>query len=497
MLEKHERRVAVIGGGVAGLVSAKVLKQDEFDITVFEKEPTMGGVWAASRAYPGLRTNNPRETYAFSDFPYPETVDEFPTAGQVREYLKSYVEHFGLGPHLRLSTEVVSVSRRAPDGQGRKSRFRVTVRPTQDPAAAETCDFDFVVVCNGVFSEPDMPQFDGEEHFTGSVLHSSQILEPKALSGKRVIVVGAGKSGLDCATFAGREAASCTPVFRRPHWMLPRYFGRTRVDRMMFTRLSELTLPAYHRVPQIEIVLRRLGAPLLWLYRRMISRLVVRLVGIPDDMVPDRSPHSGAENIGIGEAFYQVLRQGLVQARRTQNVSFAGKDRVQLDSGEQLPADIVICATGWCQNLAFLDAGLRQEIEVNGRFQLYRHILPPQEQHLGFVGYASSANCPLLSELAAHWLSQCFRGELALPSANEMAEEIERVLQWTREVFPKRPEGYFIGAFVAHYADDLLRDMGLRTRRTESLLSEYLMPLWADRYKGLTKERRLARGGER
>jgi dimethylaniline monooxygenase (N-oxide forming) len=80
MTEEHRQRVAVIGGGVAGLVSSKVLRQDGFDVTLFEKEPAVGGVWAASRAYPGLRTNNPRETYAFSDFPYPKGADEFPTA---------------------------------------------------------------------------------------------------------------------------------------------------------------------------------------------------------------------------------------------------------------------------------------------------------------------------------------------------------------------------------------------------------------------------------
>ena len=493
MTKEDRGRVGVIGAGLAGLVSAKVLKQDQFDVTLFEKEPTVGGVWAASRAYPGLRTNNPRETYAFSDFPYAKDADEFPTAGQVREYLESYVEYFGLAPHLRLSTEVVSVSRRASDGQGCEQRFRATVRPTQHPAAAESYDFDFFVVANGVFSDPNIPHLGGEAHFGGSVLHSSQIVDPKALSGKRVIVVGAGKSALDCATFAGREAASCTLVFRTPHWMLPRYFGPIRVDRAMFTRLSELTLPAYHRVTRTEIMLRRLGAPLLWLYRRMMSRLVVRLTGIPDAMVPDKPLHTGLENIGIGESFYKVLRHGQIRAKRAQNISFVGKDTLQLDSGEQLQADVVIFGTGWRQNLGFLDEELRREIDADGQFKLYRRILPLRERYLGFVGYASSANCPLTSELAAQWLSQCFRGELALPSTADMEQETTRVRRWTTEVVPKRPEGYFIGAYVAHYADELLRDMNLRTRRNDRLLSEYLAPLWAERYKRVTEERRLAR----
>jgi len=89
MASSPTQRVCVIGAGIAGLVTAKVLREDGFDIVVLEKEATIGGVWAASRTYPGLRTNNPRESYAFSDHPYPATADAFPTAEQVRAYLKS------------------------------------------------------------------------------------------------------------------------------------------------------------------------------------------------------------------------------------------------------------------------------------------------------------------------------------------------------------------------------------------------------------------------
>src|SRR5512144_3179508 len=103
------RSVCVIGAGIAGLVTSKVLKEDGFDVVVFEKQAELGGVWAASRTYPGLRTNNPRETYAFSDYPYPETADDFPSAEEVRSYLGSYAGNFGLWYLIRFSTEVLSV----------------------------------------------------------------------------------------------------------------------------------------------------------------------------------------------------------------------------------------------------------------------------------------------------------------------------------------------------------------------------------------------------
>jgi len=59
---KGERgdRVGVIGAGIAGLVTAKVLRDDGFDMIVFEKESVIGGVWAESRTYLGLRRRRMR-----------------------------------------------------------------------------------------------------------------------------------------------------------------------------------------------------------------------------------------------------------------------------------------------------------------------------------------------------------------------------------------------------------------------------------------------------
>lgn len=80
MAPPDRKRVCVIGAGVAGLVTAKVLAEDGFDVVVFEKEPEIGGVWTVSRTYPGLRANNSRDTYAFSDHPYPDSAAVWPGA---------------------------------------------------------------------------------------------------------------------------------------------------------------------------------------------------------------------------------------------------------------------------------------------------------------------------------------------------------------------------------------------------------------------------------
>ena len=473
-------RVGVIGAGIAGLVTAKVLRDDGFDVTVFEQEPAVGGVWVESRTYPGLRTNNSRDTYGFSDHPYDRSADAFPTAADVREYLASYVTRFHLSPLIRLSTEVVGVSR-AGDA------FEVAVRGLDGPA---TLQFDFVVVCAGTFSEPQVPQIAGSERFDGVLLHSSQATDPGLFEGRRVVVVGAGKSALDCAAWAAAHAQSCTLLFRAPHWMAPRFLpGGIPSDRLTLTRLSE-SFFRYHRLSRFETFLHGSGrglTRLVWLGTCRFFRLVL---GMPAVMIPDRPLPAGIENTGVGKEFYDMARRGQVNMLRDEIAAFPGGGEVLLASGDRVAADVVIFATGWRQSLTFLAPELRSAVVHNGHFRLYRHILAPTEQRLGFVGYAASNAGPLTAEISAHWLSESFRGDLKLPSVEAMQAEIHRVSAWLSEALPARPHGYWLGPYLAHYIDDLVADMGLPTRRTSNFVTEHLGTFLPVRYRNLAEELR-------
>ena len=95
--------IAIIGAGFGGLSAAKILKTFGHQVTIFDKEADVGGVWSASRRYPGLTTQNVKSTYCLSDFPYPDHYPEWPTGAQVQEYLEAYAKHFNLVPSLKLT----------------------------------------------------------------------------------------------------------------------------------------------------------------------------------------------------------------------------------------------------------------------------------------------------------------------------------------------------------------------------------------------------------
>ena len=80
-------KIAVVGAGFAGLASAKVLTEFGHQVVVFDKAPDVGGVWSATRRYTGLRTQNNKGSYSFSDLPMPKHYPEWPTGEQVQAYL--------------------------------------------------------------------------------------------------------------------------------------------------------------------------------------------------------------------------------------------------------------------------------------------------------------------------------------------------------------------------------------------------------------------------
>ncbi|MGW4075558.1 flavin-containing monooxygenase [Streptomyces asiaticus] len=156
-------RIGIIGAGVAGLSTAKVLRQIGHDVIVFDRTPDVGGVWSCTRRYPGVSTQSPKAQYSLSDFPMPADYPEWPNGEQVQSYFAAYAAEFGLDEHLRLNTEVVKA--RPAEGC-----WAVTIRDASPvPVLAErTMLFDRLVVANGVFCEPALPRYPGLEEFTAA-----------------------------------------------------------------------------------------------------------------------------------------------------------------------------------------------------------------------------------------------------------------------------------------------------------------------------------------
>ena len=107
--------MGIVGAGIAGLSATKVLRSVGHEVLTFDRTPDVGGVWSTTRHYPGLKTQNTRHTYTFTDHEPPTSWPAFPSAEQWQSHIAAYVERFGLADSLKLSASIVHA---APTADG-------------------------------------------------------------------------------------------------------------------------------------------------------------------------------------------------------------------------------------------------------------------------------------------------------------------------------------------------------------------------------------------
>ncbi|MFD0856673.1 hypothetical protein ACFQ07_30860, partial [Actinomadura adrarensis] len=181
----------------------------------------------------------------------------------------------------------------------------------------------------------------------------------------------------------------------------------------------------------------------------------------------------------------RAVHRGRITAKVSTAEAFT-QAGLRLATGEEAAADVIVFATGHHKVFPFLDPQVRVH-DSSGRLRLYRGIVPPGVERLGFVGFRQIFNNIMGVELNAHWLARYFLGALrTTPDEQTMQEAIDDRLAWQERVLPGSG-GYDFGAYDIHSADELMNDMGLPSRRAGNLLAEYLLPgAVAHRYADLT-----------
>ncbi|WP_022980700.1 NAD(P)/FAD-dependent oxidoreductase [Ideonella sp. B508-1] len=460
--------ICIVGAGFAGLSAAKVLKTFGHRVTVYEKVQDVGGVWSRTRRYPGLTTQNVRSTYALSDFPYPKNYPEWPSGEQVQRYMHAYAEHFGLLPLIRLGTEVVAAR---PAGRG----WEVDVRAANDPTAAvQTRRFDWLLVCNGIFSQPAVPRYEGAEAFRaagGVICHTSEFNEAEVARDRHVLVVGYGKSSCDAAQAIVGTAASTTVVARQLIWKVPKMLmGVLNYKHLLLTRMGE-GLFRYIRLRGVEKFLHGLGRPVRNAMLGQVQWVITRQCKLRKlDLLPAQPFESIARSTVslVTDGFYENVAAGRLRVEKNTEIQRLvvenGVRWAELSNGQRLRADVIVCGTGWHQRVPFLPAEVMQRVtDEQGNFMLYRSMVPIGVPRLAFNGYNSSFFSQLNAEIGALWLADLIGGQLTLPSvAQQRATVAERLAWMEARTDGKHSKGTNIIPFSLHHIDELLGDIGLQ-----------------------------------
>lgn len=310
--------VTVIGSGPAGLSSAAQLQRRGARVTVLERGEQVAQAWASR--YDALRFNTSRTTSAFIGRPFPREFGRFPTRDQYVRYLIDFQEAEGIAVRTRCTATRVE-----SDGPG------WTVHTTAGPVSSR-----HVVIATGPFNEPWTPPWAHSTGFTGEIVHAAAYREPSPFVGRRVLVVGAGSTGLEIAhQLAHSGAAAVTLAVRTPPTIIFREFRGMAGD---------VGAPVLLRLPTA------------WADRlmRSMSRAMVGDLspyGLP---VPAEGPITQLKQRGAGIAVVDPevvdsLRDGLIQVRVA--VTALEAQEARLTDGSRVAVDAIILATGFTSGL--------------------------------------------------------------------------------------------------------------------------------------------------
>jgi dimethylaniline monooxygenase (N-oxide forming) len=454
-------KIGIVGAGFAGIASAKVLTEFGHKVQVFEKENDVGGVWSVTRRYPGLGTQNVRSTYAMSDFPYPKGTPEWPSGEQVQQYIEAYAKKFNVFNKISFNTEV-TLAKQSSNGS-----WSVEISKDGKKSAE---DFDYLIVANGIFSDPFIPEWKGADAFKaagGKIMHTVDFHNLEDVRGKNVVVIGYGKSSCDAANATVGTAKKTTIVARHLIWKVPKRLNNVLNYKMLLlTRMGEALFP-YIELKGAEAFLhgkgKKVSAGMLGSVQGVIEKqFKLEKLGL--------HPKTGLDTIVRStvslatDGFFKNIKAGKLFVERDTEITSMAAGKVTLSNGKVLDADYVICGTGFNQIVPFLDASVMKSInDERGNFRLYRQLIPLEVTNLAFNGYNSSFFSQLNAEVGAIWLAANIEGAIKLPTKSEMLSHIDNRLAWMeKRTENKHARGTNIIPFSVHNIDELLRDLKLQ-----------------------------------
>lgn len=352
MASEHHDAI-VIGGGFAGLATARELRCRGLVPVVLERSAAVGSSWRTRPDH--LRLNTWRLASRLPGRLMPRRAGPWPHRDELVAYLERYVntEHI----EVRHRVEARGVER---EGRG----WRVITSCGELEASV-------VVVATGHDRDPVLPDWPGLEGYTGELMHSSSYRSALPYRDRDVLVVGVGNSGAEVATDLAAGGARRVRLAVRTGVNL---FG----DRFLGVPITVWALLMRTAPTRLADLVSH------WTQRlRYRDLAAIGVVPAPWGMATEMRLKGKAPVLDRG--FSDGIRQGKIEIV----AAVAGLDGldVVLASGERLRPDAVIAATGYRAGLESL-VGHLIRLDGWGRPACRNTGVDLEAPGLYFVGYA-------------------------------------------------------------------------------------------------------------
>ncbi|PVH84201.1 flavin-containing monooxygenase-like protein [Cadophora sp. DSE1049] len=418
-------KVAVIGAGGVGLSAMKNFLEDGFDVTAYESRDYVGGLWKDSTdstisVHSTTIFNTSKYRAGFSDFPFAETDDDYPTASQLHSWLVRYAEHFNLLPRIKLGTKVLNISRTGHQWALKSQKIRTGETTTEY--------FDKVCIATGTFFTPKWPKLEDIDKFAGKVIHSINYHKPEDFKDQRVLIIGMHATTQDVTNSLSEAAKHVYLAHRSGLLLLPRYDDDGATSDQAATLKFTLFMAFMYR-----------HFPLLvnWLFDKLLNMISTKAFpNLPKEWGLRPAPHTAISTPLFADTLWPHLQSKFAEPipaiRR-----IAGPRSVELTNGRILQdIDSIIYCTGYNTNIP---AGLIPQTPssteslhpypnntIGSPPNLYRNMFPLHPDasirtSLAFLGHGAILLPGFIQfELNAMAISQVWLGNTLLPTLPSM-----------------------------------------------------------------------------
>lgn len=396
--------VLIVGAGLSGIGAAYYLQTHcpGKRYAILEGRSEIGGTWDLFR-YPGIRSDSDMFTLGFSFRPWKE-AKAIADGPSILAYLRETARELGIERHIRTQQRVLSASWSSP-----KACWTVEVQGPNQEKLEYTCSF--LYLCSGYYryDEGYAPAFPGRSDFEGIVVHPQHWPQDLDYKGKRIIVIGSGATAVTLVPALAEQAAHVTMLQRSPTYIA----SLPAEDRVANALRKALPEQAAHGILRWKNVLRALGfyqlsrrAPNVMknLLRKGLEMALPRDYDIDTHFTPHYEPWDERLCLVPDADLFRAIRKGRASVVTDHIRSFTKKG-ILLESGEELPADVIVTATG----LSLLSCGgiaLRVDerpIKLSETF-VYKGLMLSGVPNFAFcVGY-TNASWTLRAELSSNYV---------------------------------------------------------------------------------------------
>ncbi len=338
--------VLIIGAGLSGIGAARHLQKHCPDKrwAIVDARDSIGGTWDFFR-YPGVRSDSDMYTLGYNFMPWKERKS-IADGADILSYIQRAAHQGQIKEKLHLGQRVMHAN-----WVGAEALWHVTLRANSD-GAENIRRAKFVYFCSGYYSysTAHQPEFAGQGDFVGQIVHPQ--FWPKDLDylGKRVVVIGSGATAVTLVPEMAKTASRVTMLQRSPTYVI----SRPSVDSIAIA--LEKVLPSHwaYAITRWKNVL--MSSFFYSISQRKPAKVKAYLLGLVRKEMGEKydvekhfSPSYGPWDQRVcvvpdSDLFHQI-KAGRAEII-TDTIERFTKEGVLLTSGQALPADIIVTATG-------------------------------------------------------------------------------------------------------------------------------------------------------